>query len=60
MDLKFRLRGELRYKIPILGSWNRLARETVNVDMTARGKVEIKANLVLRDLRIVTGIQFNR
>ena len=58
MDLKFRLRGELRYKI--LGSWNRLARETVNVDMTARGKVKIKANLVVRDLRIVTGIQFYR
>ena len=57
MDLKFRLRGELWYKF--FGSWNRAARETVNVDMTARGKVQIKANLVVRDLRIVTGILFN-
>ena len=53
VDLKFRLRAELRAKI-LFGKWTRLARETVNVDMRATGKVKIKANLVVRDLRVVT------
>ena len=47
----------MRAKI-LFGKWTRLARETVNVDMTARGRVKIKANLVVRDLRIVTGSKF--
>ena len=47
----------MRAKI-LFGMWTRLARETVNVDMTARGRVKIKANLVVRDLRIVTGSKF--
>ena len=47
----------MRAKI-FFGKWTRLARETVNVDMTARGRVKIKANLVVRDLRIVTGSKF--
>ena len=43
----------MRAKI-LFGKWTRLARETVNVDMRASGKVKIKVNLVIRDLRIVT------
>ena len=53
VDLKFKLRAELWTKI-LFGSWNRLARETVDIDMRASGKVKIKANLVVRNLRIVT------
>ena len=52
IDLKCRFRAELWTKI-FFGKWNRLARETVDADIRASGKVKIKINLAVKDLRLV-------
>ena len=50
IDLKCRFRAELWTKI-FFGKWNRLARETVDADIRASGKVKIKINLAVKNLR---------
>ena len=52
VDLKGRFRAELRAKI-LFGKWTRLARETVDADIHASGKVKIKINLAVKNLRLV-------
>ena len=52
VDLNCRFRAELRAKI-LFGKWSRLARETVDADIHASGKVKIKINLAVKNLRLV-------
>ena len=51
VDVKCRFRAELWTKF--FGKWNRLARETVDADFRASGKVKLKINLVVKNLRLV-------
>ena len=52
VDLKFRLRAEYRKKI--FGKWQRIARDTLDVDMRAAGEVKIRVTLVAEDPRVIT------
>ena len=49
IDVKLRLRAEYRQKI--LGKWQRIARDTFDINLTATGKVKVRVTIAATDRR---------
>ena len=49
IDVKLRLRAEYRKKI--FRKWRRIARDTLDIDLTAAGKVKVRVTIAATDPR---------